>query len=410
MTMIEYGLLGETLGHSFSPALHRAFGSYDYHLLPTPRDQLEELFEKRQFRGLNVTMPYKQAVIPLCDEIDERAAQIGAVNTVVNRNGWLVGYNTDIDGLLFMARHRGIEMRGKKVLILGSGGTSRTATAAARECDARETVIISRSGENTYENLSRHADAEIIINTTPVGMFPHCGQSPIDLSQFPKLTGVLDAVYNPLRTALFMQAEHLGIPCSCGLPMLTAQAKRACELFTDTQLSDDRTEEVLSALHRDLENIVLIGMPGCGKSTIAAALGENTGREVVDIDEMIVQRAHLSTSEIFAVHGEEYFRALESECIREVGARTGIIISTGGGCVTRAENYAPLHQNGYIVHLTRDLAHLPTEGRPISQRTGLAALWAQRKDQYAAFADAVVDNNGTLEQTLSHLEKELSKR
>lgn len=408
--MIEYGLLGETLGHSFSPALHRAFGGYDYRLLPTPRNELGELFEKRQFRGLNVTMPYKQAVIPLCDEIDERAAQIGAVNTVVNRNGRLVGYNTDIDGLLFMARRRGIEMHGKKVLILGSGGTSRTATAAARECGASEIVIISRGGENTYENLSRHARAEIIINTTPVGMYPNCGRTPVDLSQFPKLIGVLDAVYNPLRTALFMQAEHLGIPCSCGLPMLTAQAKRACELFTNTSINDARTEEVLSALHRDLENIVLIGMPGCGKSTIAAALGENTGREVVDIDEMIEQRAHLSTSEIFSVHGEEYFRALESECIREVGARTGIIISTGGGCVTRAENYAPLHQNGFIVHLTRDLAHLPTEGRPISQRTNPVALWAQRKEQYAAFADAVVDNNGTLEQTLSHLEKELSKR
>ena len=408
--MIEYGLLGETLGHSFSPALHRAFGGYDYRLLPTPRDQLNELFAMRQFRGLNVTMPYKQAVIPLCDEIDERAAQIGAVNTVVNRNGRLVGYNTDIDGLLFMALRRGIELRGKKVLILGSGGTSRTATAAARECGAREIVIISRSGENNYNNLSRHADAEIIINTTPVGMFPNCGRAPVDLSQFPMLTGVLDAVYNPLRTALFMQAERLGIPCSCGLPMLTAQAKRACELFTDMKLSDERTEEVLSALHRDLENIVLIGMPGCGKSTIAAALGEKTGRDVVDIDEMIAQRARLSTSEIISIHGEAYFRALESECIREVGARTGIIISTGGGCVTRVENYAPLHQNGFLVHLTRDLARLTTDGRPLSQSTGLAALWEQRKDQYVAFADAVVDNNGTVEQTLSHLEKELSQR
>ena len=408
--MIEYGLLGETLGHSFSPALHRAFGGYDYHLLPTPRSELEGLFAQRQFRGLNVTMPYKQAVIPLCDEIDDRAAQIGAVNTVVNRNGRLIGYNTDIDGLLFMAQRTGIDLRGKKVLILGSGGTSRTATAAAHECGAREIIVISRGGENSYENLHRHADAEIIINTTPVGMFPHGGHSPVELSQFPRLAGVLDAVYNPLRTALFMQAEHLGIPCSCGLPMLTAQAKRACELFTDTKISDDRTEEVLSSLHRDLENIVLIGMPGCGKSTIAAALGEKLGREVVDIDEMIERRAGISTSEIFPVHGEAYFRVLESECIRETGTRTGIIISTGGGCVTRAENYAPLHQNGYIIHLTRDLTRLPTEGRPISQRTDLSALWAQRREQYAAFADAVVDNNGPIGQTLMYLAKELNSR
>lgn len=408
--MIEYGLLGETLDHSFSPALHRAFGGYDYRLLPTPRHELERLFAQRQFRGLNVTMPYKQAVIPLCDEIDERAAQIGAVNTVVNRNGRLIGYNTDIDGLLFMARRTGIDLCGKKVLILGSGGTSRTATTAACECGAREIIIISRGGEDNYKNLHRHADAEIIINTTPMGMFPHCGLSPVELSQFPKLSGVLDAVYNPLRTALFMQAERLGIPCSCGLPMLTAQAKRACELFTGTVISDDRTKEVLSALHRDLENIVLIGMPGCGKSTIAAALGKKTGREVVDIDEMIVQRTGLSTSEIFSVHGEEYFRALESKCIREVGARTGIIISTGGGCVTRAENYTPLHQNGYIIHLTRDLTRLPTEGRPISQCTDLSVLWAQRKEQYAAFADTVMDNNGPIEQTLMFLTEELPKQ
>ena len=192
--MIEFGLLGETLGHSFSPQLHRAFADYDYRLLPTPRDALEQFFAQRQFRGLNVTMPYKQAVIPLCDEIDERAARIGAVNTVVNRGGRLIGYNTDIDGLLFMARRSDIDLCGKKILILGSGGTSRTATAAAQECGAREIFIISRTGENTYATLVDHADADIIINTTPVGMFPNCGKSPVDLTLFPTLSGVLDAV------------------------------------------------------------------------------------------------------------------------------------------------------------------------------------------------------------------------
>ncbi|MBR3704039.1 MAG: shikimate kinase [Oscillospiraceae bacterium] len=408
--MIEYGLLGETLGHSFSPQLHRAFGDYDYRLLPTPRSELEELFARRQFLGLNVTMPYKQAVMPLCDEIDERAAQIGAVNTVVNRGGRLTGYNTDIDGLLFMAQRSGIELRGKKVLILGSGGTSRTAAAAARECGAEEIVIISRSGENNYENLHRHTDADVMINTTPVGMFPNCGPSPVDLSQFQKLSGVLDAVYNPLRTALLMQAERLGIPCSCGLPMLTAQAKRASELFTGSKISDDRTEEVFSALHRELENIVLIGMPGCGKSTIAAVLGDKTGREVVEIDKMIAQRAGMSIPAIFEQHGEAYFRALESACIREAGQRTGVIISTGGGCVTRAENYAPLHQNGYIIHLMRDISSLPTDGRPISQRTDAAALWAQRREQYEAFADTTVDNDSAIEQTAAHFLKEWNER
>lgn len=406
--MIEFGLLGETLQHSFSPQLHRAFADYDYQLLPTARNQLEKLFAERQFRGLNVTMPYKQAVIPLCDELDERAARIGAVNTVVNRGGRLIGYNTDIDGLLFMARRRGISMRGRKVLILGSGGTSRTARAAAEECGAAETVIISRNGDNNYVNLNRHSDAEIIINTTPVGMYPNCGEQAVDLTQFSRLQGVLDAVYNPLRTALFLQAEELGIPCSCGLPMLTAQAKRAAELFTGSTISDTRTEEVLCTLMRQLENIVLIGMPGCGKSTVAAELARETGREIVDTDVMVEQRAGKSIPAIFAEDGEDVFRALESACIREAGARSGIIISTGGGCVTREENYAPLRQNGHILLLSRSIALLPTEGRPLSQQTDLSLLWDRRKAQYERFADAVIDNNETLIETLLHIKKELN--
>ena len=408
--MIEYGLLGETLGHSFSPYLHRAFADYEYCLLPTPREELAMLLQRREFRGLNVTMPYKQAVMPLCDEIDERAAQIGAVNTIVNRNGRLVGYNTDIDGLLFMARRAGITLKNKKVLILGSGGTSRTARAAAQECGAAEIVVISRSGEDNYENLDRHQDAQVIINTTPVGMFPRCGESPVDLARFPKLAGVLDVVYNPLRTALFLQAEELGIPCACGLSMLTAQAARAAELFANVAIGDERIEEVFLRLHRQRENIVLIGMPGCGKSTIAAALARKTGREPVDVDEKIEERAGKSIPAIFAEDGEAYFRALETECIREAGARSGIVISTGGGCVVREENYAPLRQNGFLIHLVRDLSRLPRDGRPISQRTEASALWEQRKERYARFADAVVDNNGTPEATLAQIEQELMKR
>lgn len=404
--MVEYGLLGETLGHSFSPQLHRAFGDYNYCLLPTKRDAVAQLLEQRQFRGLNITIPYKQMVMPLCDEIDARAAQIGAVNTIVNHDGRLIGYNTDIDGLLFMAQRSRINLHQKKVLILGSGGTSRTAIAAAQLCGSREIVVISRNGDNNYTNLHRHADADCIINTTPVGMFPDCRQSPIDLTQFSHLSGVLDVVYHPLRTALFLQAEQLGIPCACGLSMLTAQAKRATELFTGTIISDARTEEVFSALHRQLENIVLIGMPGCGKSTIADVLGERMGREVVHLDESIVQHAGLSIPEIFAQHGENYFRTLESDCIREVGKRTGIIISTGGGCVTRSENYAPLHQNGRLFHLVRDVSRLPSDGRPLSQRTAVETLWAQRKAQYEAFADVVIDNNGTVEQTVAQLLQE----
>lgn len=408
--MIEFGLLGETLGHSFSPGLHRAFGGYDYQLLPTPRGELKKLFAEREFRGLNVTMPYKQDVIPLCDEIDAQAARIGAVNTIVNRNGRLIGYNTDIDGLLFMARRAGVELKDKKILILGSGGTSRTAYTAAADSGAAEIVVISRSGENNYSNLDRHPDAEVIINTTPVGMFPRCGESPIDLTYFPRLTGVLDVVYNPLRTVLFMQAETLGIPRACGLSMLTAQAKRASELFTGNVISDDRTDEVFTSLHRQLENIVLMGMPGCGKSTIAAALGQKLGREVVETDKMIEDRAGKSIPAIFSEDGEAAFRALEHDCIREAGARTGIIISTGGGCVTVDKNYAPLHQNGHIIHLTRDLSRLSTDGRPLSRQAGTAALWEQRKALYARFADTVINNNAAPYETLARIEKELNER
>jgi len=406
--MTEYGLLGEKLGHSFSPELHKALAGYDYALLPTPRDAVEDLLRKREFRGLNVTLPYKQAVIPLCDEVDPRALAIGAVNTIVNRNGRLIGYNTDIDGFRYMAKRAGAKLSGKKVLILGSGGTSRTVQAAARELNAAEIVVISRSGENNYQNLSRHSDAEVIVNTTPVGMYPNCGESPVDLSLFPRLTGVLDVVYNPLRTALIQQAETLGIPCSAGLPMLASQAWRAAERFTGDSIPTLRMELVLAALHRSLENIVLIGMPGCGKTTVGKLLAVTMGRDFVDIDTMIAERAGKSIPAIFAEDGEAVFRKLESECIREAGARTGCVIATGGGAVTREENYAPLHQNGTIVHLTRPIDLLPTEGRPISQGTDRVLLWQQRKVLYEHFGDFTVANTAAPEETAERIKKELS--
>ena len=237
-----------------------------------PPEEVEDLFRRRPFRGLNVTIPYKQAVIPLCDDIDPRAAAIGAVNTVVNQNGKLTGYNTDIDGLIYLAQSAGVSLAGKKVLVLGSGGTSRTAQAAARELGAAEIVVISRHGEDNYQNLSRHRDGEVIINTSPVGMYPNGGVSPVSLAAFPRLAGVLDVIFNPLRTALYMEAEERGIPASCGLPMLVSQAKRAAELFTGTAIDSSRVEEILAALTRQVQNVVLIGMPGSGKSAIGRAL------------------------------------------------------------------------------------------------------------------------------------------
>ena len=406
---MEYGLLGEKLGHSFSPQIHRDLAGYDYQLLPTPPEAVEDLFARRAFQGLNVTIPYKRTVMPLCDEIDPRAAAIGAVNTVVNRNGRLTGYNTDIDGFLYMARRAGVDMAGKKVVILGSGGTSRTARAAAGELGAREIITVSRHGEDNYQNLSRHADAQVLVNTTPVGMYPNWGQSPVSLESFPALEGVLDVVYNPLRTALLLQAEERGLPRSCGLPMLVAQAKRAAELFTGQNIGDSRTEAVLHGLRRQLTSIVLIGMPGCGKTTVGRALAGKLGRTFVDLDEEIVRRAGTSIPEIFAREGEAGFRERESALVREFGERTGLVVSTGGGVVTRRENYIPLKQNGLLLHLRRDPAALPTDGRPLSQATAPEELWRRRAPLYAAFADGEIDNNGTLAGTLEQIEKEMTK-
>ena len=406
---MEYGLLGERLGHSFSPQIHRDLAGYDYQLLPTPPEAVEDLFARRAFQGLNVTIPYKRTVMPLCDEIDPRAAAIGAVNTVVNRNGRLTGYNTDIDGFLYMARRAGVDMAGKKVVILGSGGTSRTARAAAGELGAREIVTVSRHGEDNYQNLSRHADAQVLVNTTPVGMYPNWGQSPVSLESFPALEGVLDVVYNPLRTALLLQAEERGLPRSCGLPMLVAQAKRAAELFTGQNIDDSRAEAVLHGLRGQLTNIVLIGMPGCGKTTVGRALAGKLGRTFVDLDEEIVRRAGMPIPEIFAREGEAGFRERESALVREFGERTGLVVSTGGGVVTRRENYIPLKQNGLLLHLRRDPAALPTDGRPLSQATAPEELWRRRAPLYAAFADGEIDNNGTLAGTLEEIEKEMTR-
>ena len=406
---MEYGLLGERLGHSFSPQIHRDLAGYDYQLLPTPPEAVEGLFARRAFQGLNVTIPYKRTVMPLCDEIDPRAAAIGAVNTVVNQNGRLTGYNTDIDGFLYMARRAGVDMAGKKVVILGSGGTSRTTRAAAGELGAREIVTVSRHGEDNYQNLSRHADAQVLVNTTPVGMYPNWGQSPVSLESFPALEGVLDVVYNPLRTALLLQAEERGLPRSCGLPMLVAQAKRAAELFTGQNIDDSRAEAVLHGLRGQLTNIVLIGMPGCGKTTVGRALAGKLGRTFVDLDEEIVRRAGTSIPEIFAREGEAGFRERESALVREFGERTGLVVSTGGGVVTRRENYIPLKQNGLLLHLRRDPAALPTDGRPLSQATAPEELWRRRAPLYAAFADGEIDNNGPLAGTLEQIEKEMTK-
>ena len=395
-----YGLLGRKLGHSWSPSIHKALGLDGYRLIELEPEELPEFLARTDIGGLNVTIPYKRDVMPLCDEIDEAARRIGSVNTLVRRaDGKLYAWNTDAVGFRWMAERAGIRFAGKKVVILGSGGASLTAQAVTRMEGAAEVVVISRGGENNYDNLHRHADAQIVINCTPVGMYPAAGVSPVDLTTFSACEGVMDMIYNPRRTALLLQAEALGVPCSDGLPMLVAQAKAAEEHFFEKTIPDSENERILAMLRKETANIVLIGMPGSGKTTVGQALALLTGREAIDVDQRIVEGAGKPIPEIFAQDGEEAFRALERQETAEAGKLSGKIILTGGGVVKDERNYASLHQNGRIYHLLRDLALLPTDGRPLSQSTALADMWAQRAPMYARFRDVSVENSGSIEET-----------
>lgn len=399
-----YGLLGARLGHSWSVPIHAALGNDAYQLYELEPAELAAFLRREDIGGLNVTIPYKRDVMPLCDGLHPTAKAIGSVNTIVRQpDGALVGYNTDIDGFLYMAHRAGISLNGKKVVILGTGGASLTAQAAARQARAREIAVISRSGPDDYDHLDRHADAEVLVNTTPVGMFPHTGAAPVDLTRFPRCQGVLDVIYNPRRTALVLQAEALGIPCSDGLPMLVAQAKRAEEHFFRRAIPDQENERILAQLRQETCNIVLIGMPGCGKTTVGQALAALSGREALDLDQQIVEKAGKSIPQIFAEQGEAAFRALEREVVAEAGKLSGKLLLTGGGVVTVPENYGPLRQNGRIYHLVRDLDALPTEGRPLSHSTDLRALWETRAPLYARFRDVVIQNSGTVQETAQEI-------
>lgn len=399
--MIKCGLLGEKLGHSYSKLIHERLGDYEYKLYECTRDKLEFFLHQGEFDALNVTIPYKKAVIPYCAELSDTAKKIGSVNTLLKRSdGSLYGDNTDAYGFMSMIEQSGITIREKKVLVLGSGGASATVCAVLSELGANSVTIISRSGENNYSNLSIHSDADIIVNTTPVGMYPNNGSSAVDLTVFPHCSGVLDIVYNPARTALLLQAERLAIPHAGGLHMLVAQAKRAAELFTGTAIADARIVEIEHELSMSMQNIVLIGMPGCGKSTVANALGERLHRTVFDSDAEIERKVGMSIPEFFEKYGESAFRDIESDVLHELGSYSGCIISTGGGSVLRDANYESLHQNGIIFYIMRDTNKLSRDGRPISLKSDLNVLFNERRARYEAFADRIADNNGSLEQTL----------
>ena len=406
--MKHCGLLGRKLGHSYSPQIHSMLADYEYLLYEKEPEELEAFIKSGEFDGLNVTIPYKKSVIPYCDELSDTAKKIGSVNTLVRReDGSLYGDNTDAFGFEALLNHSGISPAGKKCLVLGTGGAAVTVCAVLENLGAAQVITISRSGDNNYENISNHADAGIIVNATPVGMFPNNGDSVVDLSIFKNLTGVLDVVYNPSRTALLLQAEELGIPCACGLYMLVAQAKKSSEDFTGASIPESEIERIESVLRGQMQNIVIVGMPGCGKTTVSNALGEKLGRSVVDIDAEIVSRAGMEIPEIFEKFGEEYFRRLETEVLTDVGKMGGLIISTGGGCVTRDINYPLLHQNGAIVWLRRDTALLPKDGRPISLKTDLNELFLKRRPCYERFADIVINNDGTVEDTVRRIMEEI---
>lgn len=397
---MKCGLLGGKLGHSFSPQIHGALADYRYTLCEKTPEELNDFLKNGDFTGLNVTIPYKKTVIPYCAEFSDQARKIGAVNTIVRRpDGTLLGHNTDYFGFAYLLRQSGIAVAGKKCLVLGTGGASVTVQAVLREQGA-QVVVLSRSGPENYDHLERHADAALIVNATPVGMYPNTGVSPVDLKCFPKLEGVLDLIYNPARTQFLLDAEKLGVPGWNGLSMLVAQAKESAEWFTGKAIPDERIGEIYARLRRETENLIIIGMPGSGKTTVGRLLAQATGKNFVDVDEEIIRTAGMSIPEIFAASGENGFREIETAVLSRLGKGSGQVIATGGGCVTRAENYPLLHQNGRILRLRRDIGKLPKDGRPLSLANDLSEMAAQREPLYAAFADLTFDNNGALDNTL----------
>ncbi len=399
----KFGLLGRTLGHSWSPQIHGMLADYGYKLYEVEPDDLDRFLRETDLDGMNVTIPYKKDVLPYCAQLSDAARRIGSVNTLVRRSDGWYGDNTDYTGFRYIVERSGVDVAGKKTLVFGTGGASLAVKAALAEMGADPIVSVSRTGENNYGNLDRHRDAAILVNTTPLGMFPNTGAAPASVADFPACQGVFDVVYNPQRTAFLLEAEKLGIPHAGGLGMLVAQAWRSAEQFAGHDIPKSKIEEIMSTLSRQMSNIVLIGMPGCGKSAVGRALARALDRTFIDADGEIVKAAGRSIPDIFASEGEAGFRARETAALAELGKGSGAVLATGGGCVTREENYPLLHQNGVIVWLTRDLAKLPKAGRPLSQQNSAETLYEQRRDKYAAFADITVDNNGPLEETVTQI-------
>ena len=398
-----YGLLGEKLGHSYSPKIHDLLGGYPYDLIELKPEELGDFLQAGSFDGLNVTMPYKKAVIPYCAALTDRAKALGSVNTIVRQpDGTLLGHNTDYEGFRYLLKSADANIAGKKALVLGSGGASLTVQAVLKELGASSVVVISRSGPDNYENITNHADTSFIVNATPVGMYPSNGECRVQLEEFPRLEGVFDLVYNPLKTKLILEAERLHINCQGGLGMLVAQARGSAELFLERSIPDTVVEEITEQLTRSVRNILLIGMPGSGKTTVGRALAQKLGRPFSDLDSLIEEKAGKPIPAIFAQAGEESFRRLEHEVLRQESKKSGVVISCGGGIVTRPENLPFLHENSLVLWLRRPLEKLSTEGRPLSQSRNVEELYRERKPLYEGNADLIVDNT-TVQDTVDEI-------
>ena len=404
---MKCGLLGRKLGHSYSPQIHKQLGSYSYVLFEKEPEEIDVFLKYGDYTGLNVTIPYKKAVIPYLDILSPQAQKLGAVNTIVRQDGKLVGHNTDYFGFQTMISESGLDVADKKILVLGSGGASNTAIAVLKEAGAH-VVVVSRNGENHYGNLHLHNDAYAIVNATPVGMYPNNGTSPLDLTLFPHIHGVLDVIYNPARTQLLLNAEKIGIPTVNGLLMLVAQAKESAEWFTGNAIDYANIRKIYSSLSVQMQNIILIGMPGCGKSTVGKKLAQQLNRSFVDTDAEVVRLAGKSIPDIFAEDGEAVFRDWETKVLAKFGQESGLVIATGGGCVTMQRNYPLLHQNGTLFWIQRDIHALSVDGRPLSAKGNLDEMYRIRQPMYQMFSDFVISNNATTdaaaEKILSILE------
>lgn len=411
---MEYGLIGEKLGHSFSKDIHNLIDNYDYQLKEIPKEELDAFMKAKDFKGINVTIPYKQDVIPYLDYIDPKAQEIGAVNTIVNQGGKLSGYNTDFFGLKNLILFNKISLKNKKVLILGTGGTSKTAFSVAKDLGAKEILKVSRTKSETtidYEMAKTiHNDAKIIINTTPVGMFPNTNCSPIDLNCFTKLEGVIDAIYNPLSSKLIVDAKKRGLKASGGLFMLVLQAIAASEFFFNTKIQEDKSLSIFKTLISSKQNIVLVGMPGCGKSTVGTTLSKDLNKDFFDTDILIEQKEGRKPEQIIKENGIDYFRDVESSVIEEISSKQNIILATGGGAILRQKNVDFLKQNGVLIFLDRKIKNIkPTDNRPLSNSMDkLKALYKERYPLYKECADIILENDRSLEEILNKIKQILN--